>query len=104
VETATGYQARQAPLRRWAFLTHHAHVLLAVAREPSVRVNEIAAATGITERYAYRLLSDLQKAGYIRRRRRGRRNQYELTRDLGLGDPVIEDRPLQQLLELIDRT
>jgi DNA-binding IclR family transcriptional regulator len=83
------------------FITHHAQVLLTVARDPSVRVNEIADATGISERYAYRLLSDLQKAGYVRRRRNGRRNEYELTSELALGDPVIEEQPLQRLLMLI---
>jgi DNA-binding IclR family transcriptional regulator len=75
--------------------------MLAMAREPSMTVREIAAATDITERYAYRLLSDLQRAGYIRRRRDGRRNQYELKPDLELGDPVVEDRPLRNLLMLI---
>jgi DNA-binding MarR family transcriptional regulator len=55
-------------------------VLLVVAREPSVGVNEIADGARITERYAYRLLSDLQKAGYVRRRRNGRRTRArELT-------------------------
>jgi DNA-binding IclR family transcriptional regulator len=83
------------------FLTHHAQVLLAIARDPAARVNEIAEATRITERYAYHLLSDLQKAGYIRRRRDGRRNRYELAPDAELGDPVIEEQPLRRLLTLL---
>jgi hypothetical protein len=94
---------RRVPRRSWTFITHHAQVLLAVARDPSVRVNEIADASGITERYAYRLLSDLQNAGYVSRRRNGRRNEYELAPDLKLGDPVIGERPLRQLLALISR-
>lgn len=94
------YRARQAPLKRWAFLTHHAQVLLAVARDPSISVSEIAASISITERYVYRLLSDLQQAGYIRRSRKGRRNRYELSPELELGDPGIEELPLRQLLTL----
>jgi DNA-binding transcriptional ArsR family regulator len=93
--------ARRVPRKSWTFITHHAQVLLTVARDPSARVNEIAEASGITERYAYRLLSDLQKAGYVSRRRNGRRNRYELAPDLKLGDPVIGERPLRQLLALI---
>ncbi len=100
----SGYPAERVPRKPWTFITHHAQVLLAVARDPSVRVSEVAEATGITERYVYQLLSDLQKAGYVRRRRNGRRNQYELKPELALGDPVIEERPLQQLLALIGRT
>jgi hypothetical protein len=41
---------RPLPRKSWTFITHHAHVLLSVAREPSITVHEIAAATGITER------------------------------------------------------
>jgi DNA-binding IclR family transcriptional regulator len=92
---------RPLPPKGWTFLTHHAQVLLAVAREPSITVREIAAATGITDRYAYRLLSDLQEAGYLRRKRDGRRNRYKLEPGLELGDPVVEDRPLRELLTLI---
>ncbi len=51
------------PPRGWSFLTGHAQVLLAVARDPDLRVREIAEAAGITERYAYRVLRDLQTAG-----------------------------------------
>jgi DNA-binding IclR family transcriptional regulator len=69
-----------------------------------MRVSDIAHATGITERYAYQLLSDLQKAGYVRRRRNGRRNQYEVKPELALGDPVIEEQPLRELLVLVGRS
>ena len=87
--------------RGWTFITHHAQVLLAIARDPEVRVREIAEAAGITERYAYRVLSDLQRAGYVRRSRRGRSNRYEFNADAPLGDPVVEKESLHQLLQLI---
>jgi DNA-binding transcriptional ArsR family regulator len=89
--------------RGWTFITHHAQVLLAIARDPDVRVTEIASAAGITERYAYRVLSDLQRAGYVRRSRRGRRNLYELNAEAPLGDPVVEEESLRQLLWLSGR-
>jgi DNA-binding IclR family transcriptional regulator len=97
----SGYPREEVPRKTWTFITLHAQVLLALARDPSARVNEIAEATHITERYAYQLLSDLQKAGYIRRRRNGRRNHYELKPELALGDPVIEEQPLRRLLTLL---
>src|SRR5439155_6783669 len=40
-------------LRSWKFVTHHAQVLLAVANEPELPVQEIARAVEITERSAY---------------------------------------------------
>jgi DNA-binding IclR family transcriptional regulator len=67
-------------------------------------VSDIADAAGITERYAYQLLSDLQKGGFVRRRRNGRCNEYEVKSDLALGDPVVEEQPLRELLVLVDRS
>jgi DNA-binding MarR family transcriptional regulator len=36
----------------WTFLTNHAHVLLAIARDPDLRLRDIAELVGITERTA----------------------------------------------------
>jgi DNA-binding MarR family transcriptional regulator len=76
-------------------------VLLALAQRPDARVREIAAAAEITERYAYRILGDLQDAGYVERRRVGRCNLYRVQPDLPLGDPIVEDHRLWELLRLI---
>ena len=89
-------------LRSWTFLTRHADVLLTLAREPSLRIPEIAAAAEISERTAYRILADLEQAGYVERRREGRRNRYRLRVDLPLGDPVVEDGLLSDLLTVIE--
>jgi DNA-binding transcriptional ArsR family regulator len=94
-------QLPRPPLRGWTFITNHAQVLLAVAQQSDVRVREIAAAADITERYAYRMLRDLQNAGYVERRREGRCNLYRINRDLAIGDPVVEEQSLRKLLVLI---
>ena len=65
-------------------------------------MREIAAATGISERYAYRILRDLQNAGYVERRRHGRCNLYRIHPELALGDPMVEEHPLWEFLRLID--
>jgi DNA-binding transcriptional ArsR family regulator len=94
-------QLSRPPSRGWTFITNHAQVLLAVAQQSDVRVREIAAAADITERYAYRMLRDLQDAGYVERRREGRCNVYGINRDLAIGDPVVEEQSLRNLLRLI---
>ena len=48
----------------WSFLTNHARVLLCVARDPGVRLRDIAASLDITERGAFGILTDLAEAGY----------------------------------------
>ena len=88
-------------LRSWTFITNHAQVLLTVAQRPDVRVREIAAAADITERYAYCILRDLQDAGYVERRHVGRCNVYRVHPNLPLGDPVVEQHRLGELLRLI---
>ena len=64
----------------WDFLTNHAHVLTCVANDPGIRLRDIAAAVGITERAAHRILSELVEEGYVLRERRGRRNHYQVVR------------------------
>jgi DNA-binding Lrp family transcriptional regulator len=76
------------PERRWTFLTNHARVLRAIAREPEARLSDIAAACRITERAVQAIIVDLEEAGYLQRRRVGRRNQYILSLDQPLRHPA----------------
>jgi Mn-dependent DtxR family transcriptional regulator len=62
----------------WGFLTNHARVLLCIARDPGVRLRDIAASVGITERSAFAIVSDLAVAGYIVKEKGGRRNRYRI--------------------------
>jgi len=77
---------------RWTFLSNHGRAILCIARDPDVRLREIAADLGITERSAYGLVSDLADAGYIEKLRDGRRNRYRIEEDLPL--PEVTDREL----------
>jgi DNA-binding IclR family transcriptional regulator len=53
-------------------------VLLCVARDPGMRLRDIAECVGITERAAHRIVCELEEAGYLTRRRDGRRNVYDV--------------------------
>jgi DNA-binding transcriptional ArsR family regulator len=88
-------------LRSWTFITNHAQVLFAVARYPDASVAELAEAAHIAERSAYRILADLQRAGYVRRGKMGRHNRYEINPALPLRDPMVEDELLRDLLRLV---
>ncbi len=102
-ETSNSSLGEVSLARGWTFITNHAQVLLAVAQEPDLRVREIATAAGITERYAYRMLRDLQNAGYVERRREGRCNVYRIHPELAIGDPVVEEQSLRELLRLVGK-
>ena len=73
----------------WSFLTNHAQVLLSIAHDPGVRLREIGEAVGITERAAHRIVVELAAAGYISRRRNGRRNHYTIESHRTLPDPLV---------------
>ena len=85
----------------WSFLTNHARVLLCIARDPGVRLREIAATLGITERTAFGVVADLTEAGYVIKERDGRRNRYEVQHHLPLAEPTSEERTIGDVLELL---
>jgi DNA-binding transcriptional ArsR family regulator len=68
----------------WSFLTSHARALVCIARDPGVRLREIAEALGVTERTAFGIVSDLTEAGYVTKEKDGRRNRYRIQRHLPL--------------------
>lgn len=66
--------------RSWTFLTNHAQVLLCLADTPDIRLRDVAARVGITERATQRILAELVDAGYVKTERIGRRNRYTVDR------------------------
>jgi DNA-binding Lrp family transcriptional regulator len=85
----------------WTFLTNHAHVLLCVARDPEIRLRDIADYVGITERAAQRIVTDLEEAGYLDRIREGRRNRYELNPETPLRHPMDREHAVGEILEVL---
>src|SRR5687768_13838777 len=90
--------------RAWTFLTNHAHVLLAVAREPTARLRDVAASVGITERAAQAIVADLEAAGYLHRERVGRRNEYTINADGRFRHPAEDDHSIAELIALFTDT
>ncbi len=85
----------------WTFLTNHAHVLLCIARDPGIRLREVAAQVGITERAAQRIVAELVEAGYLTREREGRRNHYEVHDALPMRHPLERRHEIGELLSLL---
>jgi hypothetical protein len=82
----------------FGFLTNHGLALLCIAEDSRIRIRDIAAAVDITERAAQRIVADLTEAGYIDRRRNGRRNEYVVRTELPLALP---NRPTVALGSLL---
>jgi len=88
----------------WTFLTVHARVLLLVARDPGVRLRDIADSLEITERSAFSIVSDLVEAGYVIKEKDGRRNQYHIQAHLPLPEPTSQERTVGEVLALLADT
>lgn len=88
-------------MAHWTFLTHHAHVLLEVARNPDATLQELAGAVGVSTRSAVTILNDLEATGYVERERRGRRNHYLLHPDRPLRHPSNAAHTVGELIDAL---
>jgi DNA-binding MarR family transcriptional regulator len=89
------------PDHQWRFVTNHAHVLEYLASVPDARLRDIATDVGITERTATQIVSDLGQAGYLTKKREGRRNRYEVHDDLPLRRPRHRHRTVGDLIRFL---
>ena len=85
----------------WTFLTNHAHTLLCIARDPGIRLRDVAERVGVTERAAQRIVSDLVEAGYLDRLRDGRRNHYQVRADRPMRHPVERGHDVGEILAVL---
>ena len=83
------------------FLTNHARVLACIARDPEIRLREIADCVGVTERATHRIVCELEHLGYLTRERVGRRNVYRVDPEAKLDDESGADIRVGDLLELL---
>ena len=88
----------------WTFFTNHAHVMFAIARDPDVRVRDLAVLVGITERAAQRIVSELVRDGYLVAERVGRRNHYRVVGELALRHPLEAHRDVAALMTWLGGT
>ncbi len=85
----------------WTFLSNHSHVLILIKQDPSMVIREIAARVGITERAVQRIIADLEKEGFLERKKLGRQNHYRVLDDKPLRHTIEAHRTVGDLLNLI---
>ena len=92
---------RASDVPKWTFFTNHFLVLASVADDPHLRVRDIAAQVGITERATQAILSDLANDGFLERIRVGRRNRYKVRRGAGFRHPIVRGATVGEVLDLV---
>jgi len=85
----------------WTFLTNHGRALLCIASDPEIRLRDIAASLGITERRAYGIVTDLSEAGYVIKEKDGRRNRYQVQTHLPLPETPDQEQAIGEVLSLM---
>ena len=85
----------------WTFLTNHARVLVCIAHDPGIRVSDVAAAVGITERRAFGIVGELVMAGYVVKEKDGRRNRYSVQSHLPLREARDGARTIGEVLNIL---
>jgi transcription initiation factor IIE alpha subunit len=87
-------------MANWTFLTHHAHVLVAVSQGTDLTIDQIASQVGITSRSTAGILADLIEAGYVVKEKVGRNNHYIVNGNIPLRHPQNENANAAELLAL----
>jgi predicted DNA-binding transcriptional regulator YafY len=85
----------------WSFLTTHARVLLCIARDPGLRLRDIADRLGVTERTAHGIITDLTQAGYVMKTKDGRRNRYQIQAHVPLPEPGTRAPAIGEILAVL---
>ena len=85
----------------WTFITNHGLVLNYIYHYPSHTAREIANHVGITERTTHKIIADLEAAGYIERKKVGRRNVYRVDPGLPLRHHTKQDILVADLLDAL---
>jgi predicted transcriptional regulator len=87
----------------WTFLSNHGHVLVCLARDPDVRMRDIAVAVGITERAVQQIVRDLVGGGYVAKSKDGRRNHYSVVRSAQFRHQLEAEVSLGSFVDLVLR-
>jgi uncharacterized membrane protein len=85
-------------MAEWTFVTNHALVLASIAKHGDQTAREIGDDVGVTERTAHKIILDLERDGYITKKKVGVRNMYRIHPKLPIKSA---DGAVGELLELL---
>jgi hypothetical protein len=84
----------------WALLSRHGHALLHLAKNPRLRLVDLARDMNMTERSIRLLIGSLGRTEFLKIVKTGRNNSYQLDLERQLPHPFEQNIPLNKLIEL----
>jgi DNA-binding transcriptional ArsR family regulator len=85
----------------WTFVTNHALVLSFLAKQSRITARELASSIGVTERTVRKIIADLDEAGYITKKKQGRRIRYRVNPDLSLRHDAHQEIAVGDFLQAL---
>ena len=85
----------------WTVLSNHGIALVCVARDPGIRLRDLADCIGVSDRTAFGVVNDLIEGGYLRRYKDGNRNRYEINPEAPMRHPTMDDHWVGELLAVL---
>lgn len=84
----------------WALFSRHGHALLHLARNPRLRLVDLARDMNMTERSVRILIGSLGRTEFLKVVKTGRNNSYQLDLERPLMTPFEAEIPLHKLISL----
>ena len=88
---------------KWTLLSNHGHVLVALSKDPTLRIRDLVESIGITERSVRAIIADLKEDGYISIVKNGRRNEYRINEDANFRHPAEATYQVNELLKIFKK-
>lgn len=85
---------------KWTLLSNHGHILVALSKDPALRIRDLVDSIGITERSVRAIISDLEEGGYLRIMKNGRRNEYQIIESANFRHPAEASYQVNLLLKI----
>jgi DNA-binding MarR family transcriptional regulator len=87
--------------KSWTLLSHHAHVLIALDRDPDYTIDQLAQILGVTSRSVVNVLNDLVADGYVSKTKDGRNNHYEINKKAPLRHSTSKGKTVGQMISAL---
>ncbi len=85
---------------KWTFLSNHGHVLIALSKNPTLRIRDLVDVIGITERSVRAIIADLNADGYLEIVKNGRRNEYRINDEMNFRHPAEATYQINELIKV----
>jgi DNA-binding MarR family transcriptional regulator len=86
----------------WTIISTHGLVLAYIAKHPQSTAREIASSIKVTEWTIHRIIAELEKEGYIKREKAGRKNVYYINPHTSLRHETVRHIKVKDLLKTLD--